>query len=105
MDGSVAEWLACWTQAQKSSCSNRSRDAVGKLFTHIVPLFTKQRNCMVAALLRVARVTVGLAEKMAAYRRVYDSRHLQPLTAKVLRTGISISSGTLRSVIEYGLFL
>jgi len=25
----------------------------------------------------VARVTVGLAEAMAAYRRVYDSRHLQ----------------------------
>jgi len=34
---------------------------------------------------------------MAAYRRVYDSCHLH-LTAK---TGIS--SGTLRSVIEYGL--
>jgi len=34
---------------------------------------------------------------MAAYRRVYDSRHLQALP----RTGIS--SGTLRSVIEYGL--
>jgi len=28
-DGSVAEWLACWTQAQKGPCSNRSRDAVG----------------------------------------------------------------------------
>ena len=26
--GSVAEWLACWTQTQKSPCSNRSRDAV-----------------------------------------------------------------------------
>ena len=34
---------------------------------------------------------------MAAYRRVYDSRHLQADS----RTGIS--SGTLRSVIEYGL--
>jgi len=32
---------------------------------------------------------------MAAYRRVYDSRHLLPKTG--------ISSGTLRSVIEYGL--
>ena len=49
--GSVAEWLACWTQAQKGPGlgSNRSRDAVGvtvlgKLFTPIVPLFTKQRN-------------------------------------------------------------
>jgi len=27
--GSVAEWLACWTQAQKGQGSNRSRDAVG----------------------------------------------------------------------------
>jgi len=28
-DGSVAEWLSCWTQAQKVLGSNRSRDAVG----------------------------------------------------------------------------
>ena len=27
--GSVAEWLACWTQAQKSPGSNRTHDAVG----------------------------------------------------------------------------
>jgi len=27
--GSVVEWLACWTQAQKGPGSNRSRDAVG----------------------------------------------------------------------------
>ena len=27
--GSVAEWLACWTQAQKGPDSNRSRDTVG----------------------------------------------------------------------------
>ena len=27
--GSVAEWLACWTQAQKGQGSNRSRDTVG----------------------------------------------------------------------------
>ena len=26
---SVAEWLACWTQAQKGPGSNRSRDAGG----------------------------------------------------------------------------
>jgi len=32
---------------------------------------------MEAALLRVARVTAGLAEVIAAYRRVYDSHHLQ----------------------------
>ena len=48
MGGSVAEWLACWTQAPKGLGSNRSRGAVGvvlgKLFTLIVPLFTKQQN-------------------------------------------------------------
>ena len=27
--GSVAEWLACWTRAQKGPGSNRSRHAVG----------------------------------------------------------------------------
>ena len=27
--GSVAEWLACWTQAQKGLGTNRSRDALG----------------------------------------------------------------------------
>ena len=27
--GSVAEWLACWTRAQKGPGSNRSPDAVG----------------------------------------------------------------------------
>jgi len=37
---------------------------------------------------------------MAAYRRVYDLRHLQA-DRSLPRTGIS--SGTLRSVIEYGL--
>ena len=29
LGGSVAEWLACWTRAQKGPGSNRSRDAVG----------------------------------------------------------------------------
>ena len=53
---------------------------------------------LVAALLRVVGVTAGLADSNAAYRRVYDSRHLQ---ADSPRTGIS--SGTLRSIIEYGL--
>ena len=28
-DGSVLEWLACWTQAQKGPGSDRSHDAVG----------------------------------------------------------------------------
>jgi len=29
LGGSVAEWLTCWTQAQKGPGSNRSCDAVG----------------------------------------------------------------------------
>jgi len=29
ISGLVAEWLACWTQAQKGPLSNCSRDAVG----------------------------------------------------------------------------
>jgi len=49
--GSVTEWLACWTQAQKGpgwfkSQSRRCRVTVlGKLFTPVMPLFTKQQNC------------------------------------------------------------
>jgi len=35
---------------------------LGKLFTPIVPLFTKQPAKLVADLLRVARVTAGLLE-------------------------------------------
>jgi len=31
MGGLVAEWLACWIQAQWGLGSKRSRDAVGKL--------------------------------------------------------------------------
>ena len=47
---------------------------LGKLFTPIVPLFSvHQAAKLVAALLRVAGVTAGLA----AYCRVYDSPHLQ----------------------------
>jgi len=50
---------------------------------------------LVAALLRVARVTAGLAENNGSLPPVYDSLHLQ---AGCKKTGIS--SGTLRSVIE-----
>jgi len=47
--GLVAEWLACWTQAQKHPRfklqSRRCRVTVlVKLFTPIVPLFTKQQT-------------------------------------------------------------
>ena len=45
---SVAEWSACWTQAQKGLGSNRNRCRVtvlGKQFTPVVPSFIKQQNC------------------------------------------------------------
>jgi len=44
MGGSVAEWLACSTQAQKGLGSNCSAAVLDELFTPIVPLFTKQGN-------------------------------------------------------------
>jgi len=45
LGGSVAECLACWTQAQKGLGSNRCRVTVlGKLFTPVVPQFNKQQN-------------------------------------------------------------
>jgi len=81
LGGSVAEWLACWTQVQKGLGSNRSRDTLSgnslrqTVHTHCVSVH--QAAKLVAALLRVARVTAGLAKVMAACRRVYDSRHLQ----------------------------
>ena len=43
------------------SVTTLSGKVLGKLFTPIVPLFTKQKK-LVAALLRVAGVTAGLAE-------------------------------------------
>ena len=46
---------------------------LGKLFTPIVPLYVHQAAKLAAALCRAAWVTTSLA----AYRRVYDSRHLQ----------------------------
>ena len=46
--GSVAEWLACWTQVQKAriqiAVATLSGNILGKLFKPIVPLFTKQQN-------------------------------------------------------------
>ena len=46
--GSVAEWLACRTQAQKArvqiAVETCRVTVLGKLLTPIVPLFTKQQN-------------------------------------------------------------
>jgi len=63
MGGSVAEWLACWTQVQKGLSSNRSRYAVSLRQTvHTHRTSVHQTTKLVAALLRVAGVTAGLAE-------------------------------------------
>ena len=51
--GSVAEWLACWTQAQRNSLRQTVR--IHRASVH-------QAARLAAALLRVARVTAGLAE-------------------------------------------
>jgi len=65
MGGSVAEWLACWTWAQKAwvqiavttLSSNSLRQTA---HTHCASVHQSEK--LVAALLRVAGVTAGLAE-------------------------------------------
>ena len=66
---------------------------LGKLFTPI-----HQAAKLVTALLRVARVTAGLAKSSGS---LPPGLYLAPPAGRLSRTGIS--SGTLRSVIEYGL--
>jgi len=50
LGGSVAEWLACWTQLKAEGPEFQSQPrrcrvtVLGKLFIPIVPLFTKQQN-------------------------------------------------------------
>ena len=65
MGDSVAEWLACWTQAQKGAVQIAAAMLSGNslwqtVYTHRASVH--QAAKLVAALLRVARVTVGLAE-------------------------------------------
>jgi len=78
--GSVAEWLACWTQAQKARVQIAVATLSGNslrqtVHTHCVSVH--QAAKLVAALLRVAGVTAGLAETNGSLRRVYESHHLQ----------------------------
>ena len=99
--GLVAEWLACWTQAQKGLGWNHSRDAVGNslrqtVYTHCASVH--QAAKLVAALLSVAGVTAGLAESNGS---LPPGLWLTSPAGWLRRTGIS--SGTLHSVIEYEL--
>ena len=63
--GSVAECLACWTQAQKGLVQIAVATVSGNslrqtVHTHCASVH--QAAKLVAALLRVARITAGLAE-------------------------------------------
>jgi len=65
MSGSVAEWLACWTQAQKGRVQITAATLSGyslrqTVHTHRASVHQAQK--LVAALLRVASVTAGLVE-------------------------------------------
>jgi len=65
LGGSVAEWLVCWTQAQKGLGSNTAATLSGnfiKQTVHSRRASVQQAAKLAAALLRVARVTAGLAE-------------------------------------------
>jgi len=65
LGGSIAEWLACWTQSQKAwvqiavatLSGNSLRQTVQ---THCASIHQAEK--LVATLLRVAGVTAGLAE-------------------------------------------
>jgi len=63
--GLVAEWLACWTQAQKGLVQIAGTTLSGNshrqtVHTHCASVH--QAAKLVAVILRVARVTAGLAE-------------------------------------------
>jgi len=74
--GLVAEWLACWNQAQKGPGSWSGNSLRQTVHTHCASVH--QAAKLVAAFLRVGGGELQAWWKvMAAYRWVYDSRHLQ----------------------------
>jgi len=65
LGGSVAEWLACWTQAQKGRVQIAAATLSGNSLrqtVHTQRASVHQTARLVAAVLRVAGVTAGLAE-------------------------------------------
>ena len=65
MGGSVADWLACWTHAQKAWVQIAAATLSGNSLrqtAHTHCASVHQAAKLVAALLRVAGVTTGLAE-------------------------------------------
>ena len=67
--GSVAEWLACWTQAQKArvqiAVAMLSGNSLGQT-AHTHCSSVHQAAKLVAALIRVVGVTAGLAGHLQA---------------------------------------
>ena len=99
--GSVAEWLACWTQVQKALVQIAATTLSGNslrqtVHTHRASVHPAAK--LVAALLRVAGVTAGLAESSGS---LPPGLWFMSPAGWLPRTGIS--SGTLRSIIQYGL--
>jgi len=100
--GSVAEWLACWTQAQyrtrvQIAAATLSGNSLGQT-VHTHHASVHQVAKLVAALLRIARVTAGLAESNGS---LSPGLWLTSSAGWLPRTGIS--SGTVRSAIEFRL--
>jgi len=103
MGGSVAQWLACWTQCSRAWVQIAAAVLSGNSLRQTVCTHRSsvhQAAKSVAALLRVVRVTAGLAESNSS---LPPGLWLTSPAGWLPRTGIS--SGTLHSVIEYGLHL
>ena len=101
MGSSVADSLACWTQAQKAPVQIAAATLSGNSLrqtVHTHRASVHQAAKLVAALLRVAGVTAGMAESNGS---LPPGLWLTSTAGWLPRTGIS--SGILRSVIEYGL--
>ena len=81
--GSVAEWLACWTQAQKARIQIAVATLSGNslrqtVHTHCASVHQSSSNKIGSSPLKGCGGNCRPSGKyMAAYRRVYDSRHLQ----------------------------
>ena len=103
MAGSVAEWLACWTQAQKGPSSIAVATLSGNslrqtVHTHCASVHRAAK--LVAALLRVAGGNCGPGGKYwqpTAGHKTHVTCRLNAKNRDQLRS--------LRSVIEYGLAL
>ena len=97
----TVEWLACWLRHRRAWVQIAAATLSGNslrqtVHTHCASVH--QAAKLVAALLRVARVTAGVAESNGS---LPPGLWLASPAGWLPRTGIS--SGTIRSVMEYGL--